>query len=240
MSGHVPLTVRARLAGGVAHSAPWGISLDGLLASQIRAGVKAAARDAGTDYPPYDPAQPPDELELPLTRCTAAGGDNWHWAATFAHAEGEVAGPHVTYWTARPDQYALDHLSDRLPAHVSERQGRYRSRVMPLPLTIARALVWRAVGDPDVIRDLLAGVMVIGRKRSSGHGHVFDWTVTPDPGADPWECAHLHPDGTLGRSTPPGCLADRRDIATGGSGHFGLRPPYMHPAMRRRVVFAAR
>lgn len=240
MSVHVAVTVRARLASGVAHSTPWGISLDGLLASQIREDAKAAARDGGTDYPPYDPALPPDELELPLARCEIDGGDDWHWAATFAHPEGEVPGPHVTYWTARPDQHALDHLSESLPAHVSERQGRYRSRIMPLPLTIARALVWRAVGDPDQIRDLLDPVIVVGRKRSSGHGHVLDWTITPEPDAEPWAYGHLHPDGTLGRSTPHSCLAGHPDITTGGGGQAGLRPPYMHPAMRRPVLLAAR
>lgn len=50
----VPLLVRARLGSGVGHAPPWGISLDGLLASQIRENEKAAARESGTDYIPYD------------------------------------------------------------------------------------------------------------------------------------------------------------------------------------------
>lgn len=240
MSELVPLTVRARLAGGVAHSAPFGISLDGLLASQIREDAKAAARDAGIDYPPYDPALAPDELELPLARCEIAGGEDWHWAATFAYPEGEIPGPHVTTWVARPDQHALDQMSAELPAHVSHRQGRYRARVMPLPLTVARALVWRAVGDPDRICELLAPIAVIGKKRSAGHGDVLDWTVTAEPGAEQWEYAHLHPDGTLGRTTPHRCLDGRGDIATGGAGQMGIRPPYMHPALRRPALLPVR
>ncbi|WP_371737144.1 hypothetical protein [Rhodococcus opacus] len=54
-AGMVPLIVRARMAAGVAHGVPWGISLDGLLASEIRENTKAAARAAGTDYTPYSP-----------------------------------------------------------------------------------------------------------------------------------------------------------------------------------------
>lgn len=172
------------------------------------------------------PTIQPDELELPLARCEIAGGDDWHWAATFAYPEGEIPGPHVTTWVARPDQHALDQMSAELPAHVSQRQGRYRARVMPLPLTVARALVWRAVGDPDRIHELLAPIAVIGKKRSAGHGGILDWTVTPEPGADRWDYAHLHPDGALGRTTPHRCLDGRGDVATGGAGQMGIRPPY--------------
>lgn len=240
VSGFVPVTVRARLAAGVAHSTPWGISLDGLLASRLRDQVKAAARDAGVDYPPYDPAVVPEDLELPLARCALGDPDDWHWAATFAYPDGEIPGPHVATWAARPDQYPLDTMAAALPAHVSERQGRYRARVMPLPLTMAEELVWRAVGDPDRIRALLADVVVIGRKRSAGHGEVLGWTVTGEPGAEEWGFGHLHPDGTLGRSVPSVCLHGRGAVVTGGVGRMGLRPPYMHPAVRRTVMLAAR
>ncbi|WP_432422427.1 hypothetical protein [Rhodococcus opacus] len=236
----VPMVVRARLAGGVAHGVPWGISLDGLLASEVRENVKAAARDAGTDYTPYSSDTVPEDLDLPLARCTAGGGgEHWHWAATFAYPEDEVPGPHVQYWSARPDQQALAHMSAALPASVSERQGRYRSRVMPLPLTICRHLVWRAVGDPAAVAELLTPIVSIGKKRSAGHGHILDWTITAHPDADRWEYAHLHPDGTLGRTATAACLHGRK-VRTGGDGQMGLRPPYMHPGMRRQVFLPSR
>ncbi|WP_128645065.1 hypothetical protein [Rhodococcus sp. BS-15] len=235
----IPLVVRARLASGVAHATPWGISLDGLLASEIRENYKAECRTRGTEYEPYDSASEPAPLELPLARCTLAGQDNWHWSATFAWPDGEVAGPHVQYWSSRPDQHALDQLSDGLPALVSERQGRYRARVMPLPLTIASALVWRAVGDPDAVLDLLGGVRTIGRKRSSGHGHILNWTVE-EAAADPWASSHLHLDGSLGRTAHAHCLRGHQRVDTGGEGQMGLRPPYMHPATRREVLLPAR
>src|ERR1700676_241829 len=104
----VPLLVRARLAAGVACAAPWGVSLDGLLASEIWAERKAAARDSGqhggaltgTGTGTADP----EDLELPLARCTAAGPLLWHWAATCAFPEGVTTGlPDVRYWTGRVD-----------------------------------------------------------------------------------------------------------------------------------------
>lgn len=232
----VPLVVRARMAAGVAHGVPWGISLDGLLASEIRENTKAAARVAGIDYTPYSLDAVPEDLDLPLARCSGDGDGGWHWAATFAYPEDEVPGPHVQYWSARPDQQAMDQMSAQLPALVSERQGRYRSRVMPLPLTVCRNLVWRAVGDPIAVAELLAPIMSIGKKRGAGHGHILSWEITEHQNADPSEFAHLHPDGSLGRTAPASCLHDLGDVHTGGEGQMGLRPPYMHPARRCRVA----
>lgn len=224
----VPLVIRARMGAGVAHGVPWGISLDGLLASELRENTKAEVQQSGGEYISYSPATIPEDLELPLARCTGDGGEGWHWAATFALPEDEVPGPHVQYWSARPDQQALGQMSEQLPALVSERQGRYRSRVMPLPLTVCRHLVWRAVGDSAAVTELLAPIVSIGKKRSAGHGHVLSWEVTERPDADRWEFAHLHPDGSLGRTAPPGCLDGAGDVRTGGTGQMGLRPQYMH------------
>jgi hypothetical protein len=72
--------------------------------------------------------------------------------------------------------------------------------------------------------------MSIGKKRSAGHGHVLTWEITELPDADRWEFAHLHPDGSLGRTATSGCLHEGGDVPTGGEGQMGLRPPYMHSA----------
>lgn len=77
--------------------------------------------------------------------------------------------------TVDRSQQILGEMSAELPALVSERQGRFRSRVMPLPLTICRHLVRRAVGDPAAVTELLAPVVSIGKKRGAGHGHILSW-----------------------------------------------------------------
>lgn len=239
-AGMMPLVVRAKMAAGVAHGVPWGISLDGLLASEIRENTKAGARAAGTDYTPYSPDTVPEDLDLPLARCTGDGGDRWHWAATFAWPENEIPGPHVQYWSSRPDQHALDQMSVQLPVLVSERQGRYRSRVMPLPLTVCRNLVWRAVGDPAAVTELLTPIVSIGKKRGAGHGHVLTWTVDEAPEANGWEFAHLYPNGALGRTAPHSCLTGTATaVPTGGEARMGLRPPYMHSSRRTQVLLPA-
>lgn len=229
----LPLRVTAQLATGLAHAGPWGIALDGLLASRIRDHLKAAAIDHGQALPALLEQDEPEDLDLPLARCTHA--HSWHWAATCSWpVDGHELMPDVRWWSARPDHQDLELLADRIPAVLSERQGRYRARWMPLLTTVCTAVTWHAVGDPDRITELLEGIPAIGKKRATGNGEVTSWHVTPAPALDPWQASHLHPDGSLGRPTPPACLAGRT-VRNSGVGTAGLRPPYMHPARQHRL-----
>lgn len=238
MTAHIPLQVRAHLAAGIAQAAPWGIALDGLLAAEMWADHKAAQRAANRPTPHLFATRDPVDLALPLARCPIPHG-MWHWAATCAHPEGRPdLPPEVRTWTGRTDSRALAHLAPALPAVLSDRQGRYRARHMPLLVTPCTSVVWQAVGDPDQIRALLGGITAIGKKRATGEGHVLGWDITPTPDLDPWTAAHLHPDGTLGRPTPDLCLAGRH-IRHGGRGTAGLRPPYMHPARQHTLHLPA-
>jgi CRISPR type IV-associated protein Csf3 len=233
-----PLLIRARLASGVAHAAPWGIALDGLLAAELWAERKAALRDAGQPPPGLADMQHPADLDLPLARCTAAGPGLWHWAATCAFPEGRAVDlPDVRYWTGRLDSRPAEQLARSLPASLPERQGRYRARRMPLLVTVCQSVTWHAVGDAAAITGILGALMAIGKKRSCGEGRVLSWEVTPAP-LNPWRAAHLHPDGTLGRPAPAGCVAGRTR-GDGGCGTAGLRPPYMHPARQRTLRLPA-
>ena len=236
---HVPLLVRARLESGVAWAAPWGIALDGLLAAQAWAQRKDELRAAGA--PPAGLADTPDpeDLDLPLARCTAAGGDLWHWAATCAYPEGRASVlPEVRYWTGRIDERAAGQMAAGLPAVVSARQGRYRTRRMPLLVTVCQAVTWHAVGDPAAVAGALDGLMAIGKKRSAGEGHVLSWQVRPADLGE-WQAGHVHPDGTLGRPVPPQCLAGSPAVARGPLATAGLRPPNMHPARQRELLLPA-
>lgn len=227
MSRHIPILVRARLAAGIAHAAPWGISLDGLLAAELWARRKALVRAEGGEHVRALTQSVPPDLDLPLDRCSPTEGP-WHWAATCAYPEGNADQVDVHTWTGRVDHRALEQVATSLPKTISRRQGRYRSRRMPLLVTPCPAVTWHAIGDPDVITEILQEVPSIGKKRSTGEGHVLAWEVTALPDIDPLAAAHLHPDGTLGRPTPPACLSTLGDVRTGGYGRAGIRPPYMH------------
>jgi CRISPR type IV-associated protein Csf3 len=236
--GHQPLLVRAILASGLAQAAPWGIALDGLLASEAWADQKTTRR-AGGDYTSGLDLDSPDDMDLPLARCRIAD-DAWHWAATCAYPENQPdTPPDVRYWTGRVDHRALEHLTPSLPATVSDRQGRYRARRMPLLVTPCTAVVWHAVGDPEALKAAVGGITAIGKKRSQGEGHVLRWDIITGTGLDTWTASHLHPDGSLGRPTPEACLQGRPPPMNGGIGTAGIRPPYMHRSRQHTLRLPA-
>lgn len=235
----IPLLVSADLATGIAQAAPWGIALDGLLASQMWAEEKAALSDLGEPAPDVRADSYPPDLDLPLARCRLpVHPDCWHWACTCAYPLQRVDDIDVHYWTGRADHRSLEVMTESLPAVLSDRQGRYRARRMPLLVTPCRTLTWRAVGDPEAIDRLLAGIISLGKKRSHGEGQVLKWRVEPIE-VDKFTAGHLHPDKTLGRPTPPECLHGLADVADGGEGTAGIRAPYMHASRQHPVRLPA-
>ena len=233
----VPLRVRAHLASGIACAAPWGIALDGLLAAMVWEPIKAATATAPGYVRAMDASEPPD-LDLPLARCTPAGAP-WHWAATCAWAEGHGEIVDVRYWSGRVDQRELEVAASALPKVVSARQGRYRAHRMPLLVTPTASVTWTCVGERKTITDLLAGVGHIGKKRAAGEGRVLSFDVQDAPELDLFAAAHLHPDASLGRPTPPACLAGRPPTRHGGAAAAGIRPPYVHRARQHQLLLPA-
>lgn len=226
-----PLRVTAHMASGFASANPWGIALDGLLASELRGIQKALLTGLGQEVVGAMDSDDPPDLRLPLARCTLS--PTWHWAATCSLPSHPDLRPEVRMWTARVDARHLEQTTSYLPKVVSDRQGRYKAHRMPLLVTPATTLTWQAVGDIDAITDLLNGISAIGKKRSQGEGHVLAWEVTALD-VDDFTAAHCHPDGTLGRPTPTECLATRPELRT-HLGMAGLRPPYMHPSRRAQA-----
>ncbi len=229
----IPFLVHADLASGVATSAPWGTSLDGLLASQLWDGICDDHQRKGLPAPGCRTNPDPPDLDLPLARC---GDDtNWHWLATTAYPIGHDPSrpPEQRLWTSHHDQTSWAVIAKTLPTHLSERHSRWRGRAMPTLVTNATALTWTGVGDPDRVHHLLAPISWIGRKRHTGEGRALRWTVTPRPDLDPHTAGHLHPNGTLGRPVPDTCVAE--DITDGGYGPAGVRPPYQHPSRQRQL-----
>lgn len=229
-----PLRVVAHLATGLAHTYPWTIGLDGLLAAELWASVKQTqpgpALDA--DYPP--------DLDLPLARCVPTDQpDAWHWAATCGYPDPVPDRPDIHTWTGNLDHRAAEHLTARLPKVVSSRQGRYRPRRMPLPVTLCKTITWTAVGDPRRVSDLVERITAIGKKRAHGEGQVLRWQVEPADDLDLFTAAHLTPTGHLGRPCPASCLTGHPHVLHGGLGTIGVRPPVMHHSRRHEALLPA-
>ena len=235
------LQITATTPHGVVLSRPWGMALDGLLASVLWHRRKWTARAAGEPFT-YDHTQTPEMLDLPLARCgDPEHNTDWHWMATFAdlHPRPHID-PDVRWRTSRTDRTRLQHLSPVIGSHaVSDSAGRYQRRVVPVMAHPATALTWRAVGDPDGIRDLLDDLPSIGKHRGVGEGLVTSWAVRETPDVPLWVAGHEHEPGVLGRTTPPRCLDDT-DTATGPLGSATVRPPYLHPVSRTAAYQPAR
>lgn len=228
--GYVPLDVIAHLAHGLAASLPWGLALDGLLASQLWDDRKPTLDQHGSPD-----NLDPDDLDLPLARCPGDGGHDWHWSATFSTAEPIAPDPvEPRMILHRIDHRDLEHTATALPMHLHDDKGRYRTRWMPILTTLTPTLTWRVVGDPDAIANLLSGICSIGRRRHTGEGVVTRWDITRRPDLDPWAAAHLAPDNTIARPTPAACLQGRH-VTHGGLGWAGIRPPYFSPARAREL-----
>ncbi len=240
MTTLAPMRIRARLAAGLAHAGPWGIALDGLLAGEVWAAEKERQLSLGRiPLRAMDSDEPPPDLELPLARCEPEDGP-WHWAATCARPPQPPQRIDIHMWTGRVDSRSLEQAAAALPKIISSRQGRYRARRMPLLVTPCSEVVWHAVGDIDEVTRLLTPIRSIGKKRTSGEGQVLDWTITDAPDLDELTAAHLHPDGTLGRTTPASCRGQFADVVDGGRGTAGIRPPYMHPSRQLELYLPAR
>lgn len=250
---NTPLTVTAHLQQGVVLDPLFGTALDGLLASVLRDRAKShASTEAG--HPVTGSlldgglsADTPAEVPLPLARCSKGvlidsvpPSGWWHWAATTAYPVGfdhelVTGDPDVHYETTRVKERTAEQIALRLPMTLPPASGRYRMKRLPVVTTPCASLMWRAVGNPDVVADLVGDIYSLGKRRHTGEGTVLGWTVTPHLDSDPTQFAHLHPNGTLGRPTPEACVTSL-GLRVDRTGTAGLRPPYWHPATQHLLV----
>jgi CRISPR type IV-associated protein Csf3 len=219
------------------------VALDGLLASVLWHRRKWAARATGEDFT-YQDSQTPETLDLPLGRCGDPERDaDWHWMATFADLHPcpqNAIEADIRWRTSRTDRTRLQHLSPVIGSQaVSDSTGRYQRRVVPVMAHPATTLTWRALGDPDRIRDLVTDLPSIGKHRGIGEGVVARWEVSETPEVSDWVAGHEHEAGVLGRTAPPRCL-DHASTVTGPLGTATVRPPYLNPASRTTAYQPAR
>lgn len=238
-----PLAITATTPHGVVLTRPWGIALDGLLASVLWHRHKWAARTAGT-WITYNPDQRPQPMDLPLARCGDADHHDWHWMATFADLHPRrtrTDQPDVRWRTSRTDRQRLQHLAPVISSRaVSNYSGRYQHRTIPVTAHPATSVTWRAVGDADLIGDLLSDLASIGKHRGTGEGLVTQWDIVPIPDATAWEAGHTHEPGVLGRTSPTRCLAQHSTVATGPPAIASIRPPYLHTESHTAAYHPAR
>lgn len=235
-----PLTIKAHLQQGVVMDLRYGIALDGVLVSAIRdqkrnyqGGITGSLIDGGLGK------EEPTEWDIPLAKCYF--GSDWHWLATtgmpadiFGERVSGVPDPHRLY--NELDEYRSPHIAVALPKNVGGPRGRFRTRVTPVLSLPANQLIWRAIGDPELIETLLSGISSVGGRRGSGEGSILKWSIEEtSTSLSNFEFAHLHPDGILGRPSPISC-AEQLEVSLSHIGAAGLRPPMFHSGRTHMLV----
>lgn len=242
MAGLKPLIITARLQQGVSWDPRYGIALDGLLNSLIRAseafkeGILAGSLlDGGLDL------ENPKEWDLPLAKCENTENDDWHWLATVGQPLGLgdselVSSPLDAHrLMVKLDERRAESIAVALPKNVGGPRGRYRTRVTPVLVTVSSSIQWHAIGDLEKISNILSPVLTIGARRGSGEGKVESWHVQESEVLDYKRFGHTHPNGKLGRAVPESCaLALGLDVSH--KGYAGLRPPMFHKTRQKLLV----
>ena len=236
-----PFVVVAHLQQGVVLDSRYGTALDGLLASVVRdnqkqqhyqktgLAVTGSQLDGGLDNPE------PTVVELPLQKCFIGGENGWHWACTTAYPVGVHTEFDVHYRYCQIKENTTRHTTTNIPKHLHSTFGRYRTRKVPVVTTVTNTVVWRVVGDPDLVEELLTPITTIGKHRNNGEGTVLGWNIFTHLDGDPFLYGHTHPDGTLGRPIPTEC-AQQLNLPTTTPQTAGIRPPYWHPANQKELI----
>lgn len=163
-----PLCIVAELGGPIV--LPRGaLALDSLL-------MATAARAHG--LPPPRHADECVEIEIPIAR------DPIHGVYLCSFSEQTI------------DQHELKFINKRAPVQeyaafgttkirrVQIQAGPNKSYRIPMELAHCERMTWWCIGDAERIRELLAHVHYLGKRRSVGHGKVTRWTVEE---CEPWE-----------------------------------------------------
>lgn len=228
--GHVPCTITARLRTGVVMTPPYGLDLAGILAASLRRVLDAQrVQDRPyTDRPlPDTTGEDPVDLDLPVSTCHTLQG-TWCWLASCAILPDPVPAVEPRFHYRVTDTGWAGRAAHRPLPQVLQSAGPYRDVMMPAPVLPVTGLSWRAVADPDRVRDLLRPLWSIGGRRATGEGRVLDWTVQPctDAGVDPIRWAFVGEDGAILRPIPA-AVADHLGIRY-ELGWYALRPPSWH------------
>lgn len=165
----------------------------------------------------YERAGRPQVDEAPTVDCLErrGAGDEWYYACSFAMAEWKAEGK--SFWVKRPRYSEIVQRSGAKSLTV--KSGQFKGYNMPIFYLLADEIRWYCVGDANVVRDLLAGIDCIGKKRSQGWGVIRSWTV--EPSVEDWSEAR---GGVVTRAIPALAAADRG--LDGDPGWYGVRPAY--------------
>lgn len=147
-----------------------------------------------------------------------------YWACSFAEW-GEPYAEGRDFWNKREDSGRFGELLDRKVKRIETGKGPYKAYHMPIFYRVAPWVRWWAVGDAADVRQLLAGVGAIGKKRAYGWGAVMRWEVE-----EVSEDRSVFVEGVPQRSVPVTSRTEALVREGTRRAFWGYYPPYYDPA----------
>lgn len=240
MAGLKTLKITAFLQQGVCIDYRYGLSLDGILTSQIR-GFKAYSKNISAPSSLLDGGlsiEKPEEWDIPLKKCSQ--GEDWHWMTTTGylvdlHGQPVKYIPDVHNLFNEIDQGRAREIAVKLPQEVGGARGRFKKRLTPVLTIPAHAIVWHAVGEPLEVEKLLKNINSIGSRRNVGEGTVIRWEIAIVENVDEFFFGHTHPNGYLGKPCPIECV-ESLEIENYVLAEAGIRPPLFHESRQKLLA----
>lgn len=236
--GMVPLTVTATLRSGAGWDRPYGLDLAGIIAAHHRRIERDQLErdDTLVDHPPNDTTEGAAyDLNLPLARCET--GPDWHWAATCAIPVAADDDPETRMFYRTTDSAWSERAATRPLPYYSPKSGPYRDVMMTSNITMCPSITWYAIGHPTAVRQAVAPIWFLGRRRNSGEGEVIAWNVEETHPADSGRFVHADADDTILRPCPVEC-ADALNVPY-RLGWYATRPPSWHPDRLTELAMTA-
>lgn len=166
-------------------------------------------------------------IPLPLQRATLRAITLPLASAAVWPAEAKLSTDHTV---KRRDAWDLEALA--LPIHLGLGPG--KNRMQQLPIVIARAVTWWAMGRRREVLRLCQRITHVGSWRAAGYGAVVRWEVQL---MDPTEHDPTHVlvrDGVAQRHLPAEWCVQAESLSDAP-----IEPPYWHPARARPRVARA-
>lgn len=207
---------------------PFGIALDGLLASELRA-EQVAEKNLATGSLLDGGLRTEDVFrwELPLRACEH--GSRPHWEATTSLLADIPRDAHVHSQRIYSQfSHPLAEASPQvvLPERLDLKSGRLKSKAITVPTLTVPYVSWLGIGDLLQVKELLNNVTHIGGRRHIGYGEVAAWEFVQLPSkgeAVDWGFTHVH-DGQLAQIMPIEC-GERTGVEY-MVGDGNISPPY--------------
>jgi hypothetical protein len=171
------------------------------------------------------PPHPPGAIPIPLARRDVAG---WPVALCSSPILPVPSADRHEHMAKRIDVAAAELLSPSARGAINTSATWTKSYRLPQRTRAIGEVRWLAVGDLRRVRELLARVPSLGRRRSQGYGRVIAWDVRPAAADHSWFAPSeggpiLMRPMPAGAELPGGLVGWRPDFAS-------VCPPYHHPA----------